>query len=442
MHVRTQSSKNIPQKRRHRSQRYLDLTSFKFNHGQEIGTRLTQSQASLCICLREIYRDTKLTAPERLNALTSLVVTTNTKTLTASAIAQGLEHAAMIRKENTETSLDPQTMNRLFRLWHNYTRFTQPPSEKLAQVVWSSPILTNDALSKPLREQVLSECSKFKPKGIAKTAWALATTGQKDETLLRGLAQRALEIIDDFGPLQTADTLRSFASLGFVNEVLFSRLTDRACNIIDDLSPNMISLAAWSLCITGSELPKKLLNTAGKLDFSTPRYPSQMHIAEVISGIRDPNNPSPELQKFNEELSQSEMNRFQRTVDEALSTIQNKLGMIAIQYGQIVESVMTDFIVTDFSSKECFIVECDGDEFHHFSNGDQFGKDIIQDKLFQIAGYTPVHVRSSEWYNLSTNQRVDLLISKLRPKKNRPIPPSLAHRNEDFINSNVQTTAK
>ena len=54
----------------------------------------------------------------------------------------------------------------------------------------------------------------FSPQDLANTAWAFATSGQRDEALLVALAKAARGVLGGFNPQNLANTAWAFATAG------------------------------------------------------------------------------------------------------------------------------------------------------------------------------------------------------------------------------------
>ena len=82
--------------------------------------------------------------------------------------------------------------------------------------------------------------------------------------------------------------------------------------------------------------------------------------------------------------------------------LRSELGIAdhAITPHRVIAGIATDLVVEHNGHK--VIIECDGDQYHLTSGpdgGTPFGRDLIQDAVFERCGYKVVHILSSEFKN-------------------------------------------
>ena len=241
----------------------------------------------------------------------------------------------------------------------------------------------------------------------------LAVLSVRDEQTTALLGDKIAIDIDNQPWHDRSVSAWSLARLNTPHTALFTAINERLPRLSNEphLTQDLATLA-WSFAVVEKESARPAIELLSKLfDAKKPEAQEirQMYHARVAVGLQPPGSYPSEVREIAEqEILASERNLFEYDV---LSHLQKILPASAYQLDVTVEGLCPDFVIETNGRR--IILECDGTQYHHLSDGTPKGNDSIQDVIMERAGYELKHLTDTEWFRLSKEVKDDYLRSFL-----------------------------
>jgi very-short-patch-repair endonuclease len=201
----------------------------------------------------------------------------------------------------------------------------------------------------------------------------------------------------------------SLARLNTAHPALFSAITERLPRLSNEPhTAQDLATLAWSFAVIEKESAAPaigLLSVHFEAKRPDPQEIRQMYHACLAVGLQQPGSHPREVCDIAEqEVNASERNLFEYDV---LSHLQKIVSASAYKLDATVEGLCPDFVIETDTRR--IILECDGTQYHHLSDGTPKGNDVIQDVIMKRAGYEVVHLTDTEWFQRSKDAKTDYL---------------------------------
>jgi hypothetical protein len=201
----------------------------------------------------------------------------------------------------------------------------------------------------------------------------------------------------------------SLARLNTRHTTLFSAITERLPRLSNEPhTAQDLATLAWSFAVVENESAApsiEMLSGHFEAKRPDPQQTRQMYHARLAVGLQQPGSYPTEVREIAEqEILAGERNLFESDV---LSHLQEIIPASAYHLGLTVEGLCPDFVIETNARR--IILECDGTQYHHLSDGTPKGNDLIQDNIMKRAGYQVIHLTDTEWFQLSKDVKTDYL---------------------------------
>jgi len=254
---------------------------------------------------------------------------------------------------------------------------------------------------------------EFSVDNLRETARGLGTLRWGDTAFFRALGDEVVGRIHELSNRDISVITWSFAHTGVRHDALFNRLASALEGRYRKLEPIEAANIAWAFAPLDNSVARSVIaQCAGSLALggADGRHLRQLHTAQVAVGLVPPGRcPDIVMAEAEAELQVTPQNSFEQAVYGVLASL--PLAGISIEPFEVVEGLIPDFVVTVGGRR--FVIECDGEQYHLTSHGDRLGADLIQDRVFNRAGYEVIHILDSEWRVLTPPQREAFFIKKL-----------------------------
>ncbi len=250
------------------------------------------------------------------------------------------------------------------------------------------------------------------PEDLAITSWAMGKLRFRDDGLFEEIGDKAIRQLYKFNPKNTANLLHGYASVNIVDTYLFERAVEQIVDARHAVPATAIANIAWSCAISAPHLVEHLISPDALDLFENDSEWMQVYTALLSVGAIGPKDKFERYDHIERKARPENIGLFEKAIHSELSR-HFQGSSVSIMPQKFIAGSHVDFVVKGRSLN--LIVECDG--FCHRSTGpngnELIGKDVLQNKLFEICGYNVIHIKSDDYYGRNSRQALERMFNEM-----------------------------
>ncbi len=249
--------------------------------------------------------------------------------------------------------------------------------------------------------------SRLDPAALSDAVTACARSNVHCDAFLEALAPQLAERGGDFTPALLTHLAWGIATLNFSNKEISKALLRHGTNKLEYFGPDHGALFAWSLAILDPNSSRDFLVKYALYyrdpNMLSPKGQTQLHIAQVVSGLRAANNYHPTMAKILENLTLRTIpSKLEQEADDALTELAEAARTpLEIHRQQLVGGVITNFAIVFDGGARRVALDCNNDTDYRVGGSGvkrPIGPKVLHDRVLRAAGWEPKHLLSSDWH--------------------------------------------
>ncbi len=251
-----------------------------------------------------------------------------------------------------------------------------------------------------------------KPEDLAVTSQAMGKLRFRDDDLFQEIGDNAIRQLYQFTPKNMANLLYGYASVNIADSFLFERAVAQILDSRIPVPATAIANIAWSCAIAAPHLVDHLVSPDALDLFENNSEWMQVYTSLLRVGAINPDEKFDRYDQIEKSTTPKKAERFEQAIHSELSR-HFQGSSVSIIPQKFVAGSHVDFVVRGRSLN--VIVECDG--FSHRTTGPHgnsvIGKDVLQNKLFEICGYNVIHIKSNDYYGRNSRQALERMFNEM-----------------------------
>lgn len=308
---------------------------------------------------------------------------------------------------------DPKVLHSLVEMTKGKVRHCE--TRHLANICKGFALLSfkRDDLLGPVCREFQNKIGRANAEDLATISWALGKLRYRDEGFFDCIADQSIKKMHTFSNKNISNLLLGYGLAYIGHKELFEGAITKLSEPNRFITSQALANSAWGVGILYPELVSRVVEPRILDDLENDSEWMQVYAALVGCGILSSETMFERYDSIALKYTPKAQTPFELSVFADLKHLERN-SSIEIKPQSFIGGVGVDFeIISGFRK---IIVECDGSPFHKTTgpNGGVLqGKDILQNRVLSLFGYSVIHISSSAYFGKHRDRVMEEVIAEI-----------------------------